>query len=438
MTKEEKYSLAKWAMQHALDHGADEASVILSQSRSSNVDVREQKIDTLKEAIQSSLVIRLFVEGKFSSHRTNRLDKTELARFIEQAIAATKYLSPDPFRTLPDPSLYYQGDGQELKTADHSYDQIDPKTKVDLAFQIENEVFEKDERIISVTASYSDSTSSRLMVNSNGFEGETENSSFYLSASVSVDGGDARPSEGWMERSNLFGQLKKSDIGSTALERAIKKIGQTKIASGKYNMLVENRTASLLFSPLLSALEGNNIQQKNSFLIDKLGTKVASEKLTLTDDPFIVGGMGSKLFDNEGLATKKRFVFDKGVLGTYFIDTYYAKKLDMEPTTGNTSNLIFEPGDKNLQALVGSMEKGILVTGFNGGNTNGSTGDFSYGIDGFLIENGEIAKPVSEMNISGNMKELWMDLTGVGSDPNLASSWQVPSLLFENVDFSGI
>ncbi len=437
MTKEEKYNLAKWAMQHALDSGADAASIVISESKSSTVDVREQKIDTLKEAIQSSLSVRLFVDQKYSAHRTNRLDKQELAHFIEQAIAGTKYLSPDPYRQLPDPALYYQGNGQELGTVDPSYDTVDPATKVKLAFDVEKEAFEKDERIISVSASYSDNTNSRLMVTSNGFEGETKNSSFSLSASVSVNGGDARPSEGWYERAIFFDQLKKSEIGSLALERALKKIGQEKIKSGKYDMLIENRAVSRLFYPLLSALDGYSIQQKNSFLIDQLGKKVASEKLSLVDDPLIPGGLGSKLFDGEGLAAKKRTVFDKGVLGTYFIDTYYARKLEMEPTTGDTSNLVFELGDKDLESMVKGMKKGILVTGFNGGNTNGSTGDFSYGIDGFLVENGEIIQPVSEMNISGNMKSLWMSLAELGNDPNPISSWQIPSMLFEGIDFSG-
>jgi len=437
MTQEEKYNLAKWAMQHALDHGADEASIIISQSKNSNVDVREQKIDTLKEAIQSSLSIRLFVDSRYSAHRTNRLDKKELARFIEQAIAGTKYLSPDPFRALPDPALYYTGGEQNLGTVDDAYDQIDPKSKVDLAFQVEQEAYEKDDRIISITAGYGDNTNSRLMVTSNGFEGETANSSFSLYASVSVDGGEARPSEAWSERAIFFDQLKKSDIGTKALERALKKIGQTKINSGKYTMLVENKTVSRLFSPLMAALNGYNIQQKNSFLIDQLDKKVASEKLSLTDDPLIMGGMSSRLFDGEGLASKKRQVFDRGVLGTYFIDTYYAKKLDVEPTSGETSNLIFETGDKDLEGLIRGMKKGILVTGFNGGNTNGSTGDYSYGIDGFLVENGEIIQPVSEMNISGNMKDLWMSLAELGSDAYLNSSWQTPSMIFEGVDFSG-
>lgn len=438
MTNKEKYQLAKWAMQHALDQGADEVSIIMSESRSSNVDVREQKIDTLKEAIQSSLRVRLYVDKRYSSHQTNRLEKNELARFIEQAIAGTKFLSQDEFRSLPDPSLYYKGEEKDLKTVDLNYDQIDPEKKVDLAFKVEKEAFQKDDRIISITASYSDNNQSRLIVTSNGFEGETSSSNFRLSASVSVDGGEARPSVGWSERAVFFDQLKKDDIAKTALERALKKIGQGKISSGKYDMLVENRTLGRLFYPLISALDGFNIHQKNSFLIDKVGQKVASDKLTLTDDPFIVGGLGSKLFDNEGLAAKKRVVFDQGVLGNYYLDTYYAKKLGMDPTTGDPSNLIFEHGEKSLDELIKSMKKGIWITGFTGGNTNGSTGDFSYGIDGFFVENGTIVKPVSEMNISGNMKELWMNLAEVGNDPYLASSWQFPSMLFENIDFSGI
>jgi len=203
-------------------------------------------------------------------------------------------------------------------------------------------------------------------------------------------------------------------------------------------MIVENKQVGRIFSPLISAINGQAIQQKNSFLIDKLNEKVVSEKLTLTDDPFIVSGRGSRLFDSEGLATKKRAVFEKGVLKTYYIDTYYGKKLQMDPTSGSTTNLVFETGDKDLQGLLGAVKRGILVTGFNGGNSNGSTGDFSFGIEGFLIENGAIMQPVSEMNITGNMKELWSNIGEIGNDVNDSSPWLTPSIVFEGVDFSGI
>jgi PmbA protein len=438
MTKQEKYNLAKWAMNHALKNGAQQASVIISNNRSSSVDIRNQQIDKLEQAIQSNLSIRLYVDNKYSIHSTNRMKKEDLARFIEEAIAGTHYLSEDEFRTLPDPSLYYKGEQKDLKTLDTGFDNHDPQQKIDLAFQAEKEVLGKDERIISVSTSYYDGLSERLMVTSNGFEGDTSNSYYGLNAQVSVKGGDARPESYWSESAIFYDQLEKKNVGKKALGRALQKIGQEKIASGKMKMIVENRQVGRIFSPLISALMGSAIQQRNSFLIDKKGQKVFSEKLTITDDPFILGGRSSRLFDNEGLATKKRPVFDKGVLKNYYIDTYYAKKLEMEPTSGSSTNLVFETGNKNLEQLVASVDKGILVTGFNGGNCNGTTGDFSYGIEGFLVENGEMTQPVSEMNITGNMKELWANIAEVGNDVNKNSAWLVPSIMFEGVDFSGM
>jgi len=438
MTKEEKYTLARWAMNYALENGAQQASVSIANSVSSSVEVREQKIDKLEQAIQSGLSIRLYVDGKFSAHSTSRLKKEELAHFISEAIEGTRFLAEDEFRTLPDPELYYKGNGQELGIMDKDFDKVDPQEKIDLAFEAEKEIYGKDDRIISVSTSYFDNMNERVMVTSNGFEGDSATSVFGVSASVSVKGGDARPEAGWNETAIKYSDLKKEGSGTIALEKALKKIGQQKIKSATMPMIVENRQVGRIIGPLITALNGSQIQQKNSFLINKLGEKVVSEKLTLTDDPFIVGGRGSRLFDGEGLATKKRSVFDKGILKTYYIDTYYGKKLEMEPTSGGTTNLVFETGDKDLDGLVASLKKGILVTGFNGGNANGTTGDFSYGIDGFLIEDGKIVQPVSEMNITGNMLTLWSNIGEFGNDVYKNSSLLTPSILFENVDFSGI
>jgi len=314
MTKEEKYKLAKWAMNHASEKGAQQVSVSISNSKSSGVEVREKKIDKLEQAIQSGLTIRLFVDKKYSAHSTNRLKQAELARFIEQAIEGTRFLSEAEFRSLPEPGLYYKGGNENLQTLDKDFSKVDPQNKIDLAFAVENEVLGKDDRIISVSASYYDGFDETILITSNGFEGDTANSYFGLYASVSVKSDDARPESSWSESAIFFDKLKKEQIGVTALDRAIKKIGQQKIASEKMTMIVENKQVGRIFGPMISALNGGAIQQKNSFLIDKLNEKVISEKLTVVDDPFIVSGRGSKLFDYEGLATKKRAVFEKGVL----------------------------------------------------------------------------------------------------------------------------
>ncbi len=440
MTKEEKQSIAKWAMAHALKSGAQQASVSISENNSSQIEVREEKIDKLEEANRNSMRIRLYVDNRYSSISTNRLNnKKELEQFIEEAVAGARYLFEDEYRTLPEPELYYKGGGEDLKTIDPGFKNIDPQDKIDLAFATEKEVLGKDDRIISVSVSYRDGMSGSVMVTSNGFEGDTENSYYSLVASVSVKSGDARPQSYWYESSIFHDKLIKEGIGEQALKRALDKLGQEKIKSEKMPMIVENRIVGrTLLQPLISAIDGRSIQQKNSFLIGMEGEKIGSGLMTLVDDPFIVSGRGSRHFDSEGLATKKRTIFEAGVLKTYFIDTYYGKKLELNPTSGDTTNLVFEPGEKELKGLIASVDRGILVTGFNGGNSNGTTGDFSFGIEGFLVENGKLAQPVSEMNITGNFLQLWKELSTVGSDLDTGSSWRLPSMVFDNVDFSGI
>jgi len=439
MTKDEKYSIAKWAMEHAIQNGAQQARVSIYNNNSSQIEVREEKIDKLQESNRNGMQINLYVDKKYSSISTNRLNnKEELGKFIEEAIAGTRYLAEDEFRTLPDPDRYYNGGGPDLKTVDQNFTSIDPQQKVKDAFALEKEVLGSDERIISATASYRDGMSGSVMVASNGFEGDSENSYYALNASVSVTDGTARPRGYWGESSIFSSELIRKDIGKKALKRAVDRLGQAKIESGKMPMIVENKMAGQSMGPLVSALNGSSIQQRQSFLIDMLGEKIGSDLLTVTDDPFIVSGRGSRLFDSEGVATQKRAVFEKGVLKTYFIDTYYGKKLDMEPNSGSTTNLVFKPGEKDLEGLLADIGRGILVTGFNGGNSNPVTGDFSYGIEGFLVEQGELVKPVAEMNITGNFLQLWKDLVAVGSDVDPTRSWRLPSLVFDNVDFSGV
>ena len=232
--------------------------------------------------------------------------------------------------------------------------------------------------------------------------------------------------------------MPKTGIGSRALERVLRKLGQRKAKSGKYTMVLDPMTSGSLLSPMLSALYGSSLQQKNSFLLDKLNQQVGSTKLTLKDEPHLIGANGARYFDSEGVATEPLLIFDKGVLKTYFIDTYNAKKMGVAPTISSPSLLILEPGNKDLNGLVADVQNGILVTGLNGGNSNSSSGDFSYGIEGFLIENGKLTQPVNEMNVTGNMVQLWSSLVEVGNDAMLNRSWRIPSLVFDGISFSGL
>lgn len=438
MNTKEKYTLAEQVIEYALKKGAQQVSVSIDDSRSNNIEIRDQQIDRLTESNRNSLTINLYVDKKYSAHNTNRLKKDDLFRFVDEAIAATRFLAEDEFRTLPDPELYYKGGGTVPDTLDKSLEAVDAKTKIDLAGQVLNEAYKKDERVISVSSYYSDSVSSRVLVTSNGFKGDSARSDVSLYVTVSAKSDSGRPSDYWYETSMFLDKLKKTDIGKKALERTLRKIGPKKIISGKYAMIVENRVVGNLIGPFYSSLQAYSIYQKQSFLAGKADKAVASPLMTVYDDPFLPSNPGSRLFDEEGLAAVKRAVVEDGVLRNFYVDTYYGKKLGMKPTAGSSSNVVFKLGTRNMEAMIRALKKGIVVTGFNGGNCNGSTGDFSYGIEGFLVENGKIVHPVNEMNISGNMNQIWFALAEVGNDIIEGSSFLAPSMMFGNVDFSGI
>ncbi len=437
MTTEQKYELAQWGITQALKAGANQVAVIITNSTNNQVEVRHQKIDKLEQSVQCSLTLRLFVENRYSAHTTNRLKKSELTRFITQAIEGTRFLSPDTLRSLPERDAMPTGSAPELQVCDPAFDGISTSEKIALARAVEQEVLGKDARLISATATYYDGRYAKVMVTSNGFKGHAEHTYFGLSASVSVKGEGARPEAHWSDGAVYWSALKKNGIGTEALNRALRKTEQKKAQSRTMQMLVENRQVGKLFGPLLSALNGAAIQQKNSFLCDKLQQQVASSTLTVTDNPWLPAGRASRYFDGEGLACKPREIVTEGVLQNYYLDTYYAKKLGMLPTSGAATNLEFTQGDKSPQQLMGEITEGIWVTGFNGGNCNGSTGDFSYGIEGLLIMNGKIVQAVTEMNITGNMLKLWSSIAALGNDPHTNSSLRAPSILFNRVDFSG-
>jgi PmbA protein len=192
--------------------------------------------------------------------------------------------------------------------------------------------------------------------------------------------------------------------------------------------------ASMLFGPL----SASSLQQKRSFLDGKLGQAIGSPLLDVRDEPLLKRGFGSRLFDGEGIAAKPFALFEQGVLRDYYVDTYYGRKLGMKPTTGRMSNHAWVLGTRSLGELLADLKEGVLVTGFLGGNSNGTTGDFSLGVKGFRVRGGAIAEPVGEMNLSGNHLELWKRLAAVGNDPYAYSSMRTPTLVFDGVQIAGL
>jgi len=440
MNNKEKLELARWAVKQAESHGANEVSVDIAMSRDVEVEYRDGQLDKLKESTQNAMDISIYADNRYSNHGTNDLRKEYLEKFVSEAVAMTKYLTEDPYRKLPDPKYYNGQNDIDLEVFDSSFDKVTSEQRVKISKEIESIAKAQSDKILSCTAGYSDSHSESVKVNSNGFEGESIRTIFSVGVEVTVDDGrGGRPQDYDYAVVRYFKDLPDLEVmGKKAVERTLGKIGQDKMESGKYDMIVENRSAARLFYSLFGPMRASSLQQKNSFLEGKLGEKIASEKMILVDDPFIVNGMGSRLYDGEGMVTQKRVKIDKGILKEYYIDTYYGSKLGMEPNSGSTTNITLENGSKSLDDLINDVSRGILVSSFIGGNSNSTTGDFSFGIIGHYIENGEIVRPVNEMNISGNMVDFWNGLAEVGNDPYLYSSWRLPSLHFTDVQFSGI
>ena len=439
--KQELYDLAEWAIKAAKSAGANDCRASVETERLVEISYRERKPENLKEASTKSLQIDIYADGRYSSQRTSDLRKESLKTFIGDAVAMTKLLAEDPFRTLPDPK-YYQGRAAiDIGLYDPSYRSLTPEARHGFVKTIEEACLAKGgDKVISVSAFGNDSYVESAVMTSNGFDGYLEATVFVGGAEMTAkDEGDRRPSEfAYAVTVNRKNLPPPEAIGEEACLRTFSLLGGKKIKTETLPIIIENRVVARFGNGLMQALFGRSIQQKQSFLADKKGQKVASPVLTIVDDPFIVGGLGSRLFDDDGLATKKRAMIDAGVLKEFYVDWYYSRKLGWEPTTGSPSNVIVPPGKRSVKEIMKDLGRGIYITGFIGGNSNSTTGDMSIGITGQLFEKGEPVHPVSEMNIADNHLKLWQRLAEAGNDPYMYSGSRVPSLVFTDFVVAGI
>lgn len=436
----EMMNLAEWSLKMVKDAGADDASVYLSKERFVHISYRDQKPETIKEALQKGLFVEIFVNGRYSGQSSSDLRKEPLKKFISNAVETTRLLAKDEFRTLPDPKLYEGRAKIDLKINDKSQSDITPEQRHANAKAIEKACIEKGgEKVISVTSERYDGNREAVAITSNGFLGGKKSTIFWSGAEMSIkDEGDRRPSGWHYIAARLQSQMPSAEnIGATAADRTLSLLGARKIKTETLPVIVENRNASRVMGGLLSAMNGGNIQQKRSFLADMLGKQIGSKLLTIVDDPLLISGLGSRLYDGDGFATKPRTVVEQGVLKEFYIDWYYSRKLGTTPTTGSSSNLILPPGKRSVKQIMKDLGRGIYITGFLGGNSNSTTGDFSVGIIGHLFENGEPTQAIAEMNIADNHLKFWNKLIEAANDPWTYSSNQMPSLVFEDIVVSG-
>jgi PmbA protein len=436
--QDELLKQAAHAVQMALDEGADDAVAGASWGRSLEFQWRGGRLEKVQEDTSRGLGVSLYVDGRFSSHSTNDMNADRLREFVREAVALTRLLEPDPYRLITPPELYAGRRDVDLDQVDRSLVDLDRPTRVQWCGTLADAASAHDD-VISSTSGVMDSHSFSARVSSNGFEGATERTSVWYGCETTVREGEHKRPEAyrWVGGSHLEGLPSPADTGAEALRRVLARRGAAKVPSCRTNMIVSREAAPGLLGRIFGAMSAGSIQQKRSFLADKLKKPIASSVLTMRDRPFRRGSLASRLWDGEGIATKERDIVVDGVLDMFFVDTYYGRKLGWETTTSGTSNVVFDHGDQDFDGIVAGCDDGIYVSSWLGGNANMTTGDFSFGVRGHAVRNGALAEPISEMNVTGNYADLLHKLAVVGNDPLPWSTFRTPTLVFEDIQFSG-
>lgn len=443
--KDSDILLAEEAVQTALGAGARDARITINRSCMDLVATLNGEIDKVNHSLDSSMNIQLFVDGRYAAFSTNRLDREALKEFILRSVEMVRVMAEDSFRVLPSRGRIETEakSGRELDLYDSTYDGMTPQKRVELALGAA--VFGKLNSdkcvLISEEGEYSDSVYDSIVIDNQGLFCRHTETSFEYGAEITVqDQSGAKFTGFWWDATPRLDSLSIEKCGSEAFRMAEAQIGPRRRRSGKYRMVVDSECSSRLITPVLNALSGYSIQQNNSFLLNSAGKKVFSEGLSIMDMCRSAGQTGSRLFDTEGVATTVHSIIDKGVVKQYFINTYIAGKLGMEPNIEDAIRPKIMPWPEpglNRETIMKRCRNGILVTGFNGGNSNSTTGDYSFGIEGFAFKDGKITHPVREMLITGNLVTLWNSLIAAGDDARLCKSKLIPTLAFEGVDFSG-
>ncbi|HYK02477.1 MAG TPA: TldD/PmbA family protein [Thermoanaerobaculia bacterium] len=425
----------------AKSSGAKDAAARAYRVRDVSLSYRDGRVESISESTTRGVSLQLYVDGRYSTVSTSDLRPDAMKTFIADTIAIAKAIAPDPFRALPDSGLYKGQSNADLQLEDPKYADVsaDEGRKVAKAVHDAARGIKGNEAILSVTSSFSSNLVENWMVTSNGFSGTNRGTSFFLSADVSAKDADGRRPEEYDYAGSRFWSSvgDPAALGARGAQRTLDRLGAKKGETAEMMVVVDHRAAGRIVGMLGAALNAGNLQQKRSFFEGKLGEQVASPLLTITDDPLVPKGFGSRRFDMEGIAARPRAIFADGVLKSFYVDTYYGRKLKMEPTSGGISNLTWRAGAKSQQELFADVKNGLLITSFIGGNSNSGTGDFSLGVVGFRIRDGVRAEALSEMNLSGNHLEFWKKLVAVGNDPFPYSSMRTPTLVFENVSVAG-
>jgi len=434
----------------AMKGGASGAECVVREGDEFSTLVRLGQVETLKESGSKAIGVRVFYGQRAASTYSSDFSRAGLDRMLKAALELAKITSEDPFGGLPPADQLGQLKG-DLDLYHEDVYSLPGSDRIDYARRAEKAAFDFDPRIKnSEGGSFDAATGHKVFANSHGFVGEFSRS--YCSvAAVPI----AQSDDGSMQRDYWYSvarTLKKLDaperVGKVAAERTIRRLGAKKAKTAKVPVVFDPMVSTSILEHIFEGVNGDSVYRGASFLAGKLGQKIAGDNVNVIDDGTIPGGFGTSPFDGEGIPTRRTVVVENGVLKSYLLNTYTAKKLGLQ-TTGNASrglagtpgigpgNYFLQAGLKSPKELIGEIKEGLYVTEFLGQGVNLVTGDYSRGASGLWISGGELTFPVEEITVAGNLKELFFNISEIASDLEFRGSVAAPTIRIDGLTVGG-
>jgi len=447
---EDYSSLVDHVLSHARQRGADDAEVMLSAGRNFSATVRLGEVERLQEAASRTLGLRVFKGGRTASRYTSDLTPRGLAQFVDRTLDLVQIADPDSAAALPD--WEERPADPDLQLFDPAVEALSAEEKIERALRAERAALDFDPRITnSGGASFSTTTRELILVNSRGTLGRYKGTVAGCSVQAIADDADGKKrNDYWFSMDRHLGRLEEPEaVGRTAAERTLRHLGARKVETKAVPVVFDPQIAMSLMDVVGDAASGELLFRRASFLVDLEGKPVGSPQVTIVDDPLLPARVGSRPFDDEGVASRRNPLLVDGVFQGFLFDTYTARQLGRRSTASSsrtvggpasvgTSNLVLVPGPHDPEAIVASIEDGFYVTETIGHGVNMTNGTFSRGAGGIWIEKGRLTYPVTEVNISGNLREMLAAVSMVGNDLIWRGASAAPTIKIDRMMVSGL
>jgi PmbA protein len=441
----EALELAQAAVGAALRAGATQAEATISINDRFSAEARDRAITKLEQSTGRSLHLRVFVEGRKAALATSDFDPAHLDDAIDTVVSQARHVAFDPYAALPDGACAGAAPERDLELFSKDVASRDAQAKIDEALEMEARIRALDPRITNSNGAHvGDTASTVALANSNGFAGAYRSTRVHRSVSPVALDGDAKRTGSYGSAARRLRDMENAvDVAREAVYRTVQLFGARKPKTMRVPVIFERDVAASVLSDIFSALSASNVAVGNSWLAERVGSKIGSERVTIVDDGTMPGLLGSSPFDGEGVPTQRTVVFDRGVLQTFLYDTYYARKLNAR-STGNSggggiapNNFYLQPGRRSLDEMIADTPRGILVMDTIGFATEHASGTYSRGARGLYIEHGEIAYPVEEFTIAGTFPEMLAAIDAVANDLRFDAGVVSPSFRVAEMTVSG-